>query len=151
MADGRVHRRVGAVAGAALAFAMSKGQPVWHRIIELVGGAIAGLFAGLLPDILEPAKKDPNHRRLIHGLLLNAGLITFFARRLRPCQSFLRSRADSEATLRKQAQTTGSKIWHWSLEISHRLLAGAAAGALAGYGSHLILDAFTPRSLPLIA
>ena len=150
MANGRVHKKVGAIAGIALAFVMSKGQPFWHRAIEIAGGAVGGLLTALVPDWFEPAK-SPNHRKFIHGLLFNAGLFTFCIPRLRPCQSSLRSRADREATLWKQAQTTGSKIWHWSLEISHRLLAGAAAGALAGYGSHLVLDALTHRSLPLIA
>jgi len=150
MSDGKVHKKIGVFAGIALAFAMSKGQPFWYRIIELAGGAVGGFLAALVPDWFEPAK-SPNHRKFFHGVLFNAGLIMYCIRRLRPCQSSLRSRADSEATLRKQAQTTGSKIWHGSLEISHRLLAGAAAGALAGYGSHLVLDALTHRSLPLIA
>ena len=150
MANGRAHRRIGAVAGAALAFAMSKGQPIWHRIIEIIGGAAAGLLVALLPDWFEPAN-SPYHRKFFHGLLFNAAIIGFFARKICPCQSSLRARADYEATLRKQTQTTGSIIWHFLLETSSRFLAGAAAGAIAGYGSHLVLDAFTPRSMPLIA
>jgi len=150
MANKRVHRAVGAVAGGVLALALSRGQTTFHRIIELIGGAIAGLFFGLLPDIFEPPH-SPNHRRLIHGALPNAVLIAFFACRLRPYQSSLRSQADHQAALAKQAQTTVSKAWHLSLEFLCRLLSGATAGALAGYGSHLALDVFTPRSLPPIA
>ncbi len=32
-----------------------------------------------------------------------------------------------------------------------RIVAGAMAGAAAGYASHLLLDAATPRGLPLLA
>jgi hypothetical protein len=150
MANRRTHRTVGAVAGAFLAFVLSKGQPVWHRIVELIGGTTAGLFSALLPDIFEPAD-SPNHRSLIHGVLPNTVLLVYCARRLRLCQVSLRSRADDHANLAKQAQTAGSRLWHWSVEFFCRFFAGAAAGALIGYGSHLALDAFTPRSLPPIA
>jgi len=50
-----------------------------------------------------------------------------------------------------QAQSTPARLWHAVLEFFFRLLAGAVAGALGGYSSHLALDASTPRSLPLIA
>jgi len=36
-------------------------------------------------------------------------------------------------------------------ELFWRFLAGLANGLAAGYVSHLALDAFTPRSLPLLA
>lgn len=150
MANRRAHRTVGAVAGIIAAFCLSKGQPILHRIIKIVGGAIAGLLTALVPDWFEPAN-SPNHRKFFHGLLPNAALIVFFARRIRPFQSSLRSRADGHADMARQAQTTGSKFWQCVLEFSCRLLSGAAAGAFAGYGSHLALDLITPRSLPPIA
>lgn len=150
MANKRTHRTFGVIAGAALAFALSKGQPILHRIIEIIGGSVAGLLAALMPDWFEPAD-SPNHRSLFHGLLPNALFIIYCARRLRPSQSSLRSRADDHAEMARQAQTAGSKFWHCVLEFSCRLLSGAAAGALAGYGSHLALDFVTPRSLPPIA
>lgn len=150
MANRRTHRTFGVIAGAALAFALSKGQPLLHRIFEIIGGAIAGLISALLPDMFEPAD-SPNHRSLFHGLLPNTLLIIYCARRLRPSQFSLRSRADNHADLARRAQTTGLKLWHRSLEFFCRFFAGAVAGALAGYGSHLALDAITPRSLPPIA
>jgi hypothetical protein len=150
MANRRVHRTTGAVAGIIAAFCLSKGQPLWHRVIEVFGGAVAGLLAALMPDWFEPAD-SPNHRSLFHGLLPNALFFIYCARRLRPSQSSLRARADDHAEMARQAQTAGSKFWHCLLEFSCRLLSGAAAGALSGYGSHLALDFVTPRSLPPIA
>jgi membrane-bound metal-dependent hydrolase YbcI (DUF457 family) len=150
MANRRTHRTFGVIAGVSLAFALSRGQPILRRVIELIGAAVAGLLAARVPDWFEPAD-FPNHRKLFHGLLPNALFIIYCARRLRPCQSSLRSRADSHAEMARRAQTAGLKFWHCLLEFSCRLLSGAAAGALAGYGSHLALDFITPRSLPPIA
>lgn len=57
------------------------------------------------------------------------------------------------------AVTGGGFAWVWSagqpvpnraVETAGGVLAGAVAGALGGYGSHLALDSFTPRSIPLI-
>lgn len=73
-----------------------------------------------------------------------------YASQLESIQSFFRSRADRQEALAKQAQTTVSELWHYLLELLCRLLAGAAAGVLGGYGSHLVLDSLTPQSLPLI-
>ena len=140
----------GFFAGAALAFALSKGQPLRRRIIETIGGAVGGFLAAHLPDLAEPAD-SPNHRGFFHGLLFNVLLIVFFACMLSLGQSKLRAKADHHADLACEARTPGPKLRHWSAEFFFRFLAGAAAGAWVGYGSHVALDAFTPRSLPLIA
>ena len=39
---------------------------------------------------------------------------------------------------------------HWVFWVGLRLLSGAMAGLIAGYLSHLALDACTPKSLPLL-
>ena len=43
------------------------------------------------------------------------------------------------------------RLWHALVELLCRLGAGALAGLLAGYGSHVALDEFTPACLPLLA
>jgi hypothetical protein len=40
---------------------------------------------------------------------------------------------------------------YWLVEMLWRLGAGCLNGLQAGYASHLALDMFTPRSLPLVA
>jgi hypothetical protein len=42
------------------------------------------------------------------------------------------------------------RIWHLACALVWRLLSGLLVGLVAGYASHLILDAVTPRSLPLL-
>jgi hypothetical protein len=150
MPNRSTHQGVGALAGGGLALAFSNGQSISHQIIEAIGGVVAGYYSGHFPDILEPAN-TPNHRSLAHGAAPGVALITVWAREIDSCQSFLRARADHQAALAKQAQTITSELWHLLLEFLCRVLAGAVAGALGGYGSHLVLDGFTPQSLPPIA
>jgi len=150
MSNKRTHQAVGALAGGGLALALSNGQSTPHQIIEGIGGAISGYGFGCLPDILEPPL-SPNHRSLAHGAAPGVALITICARQLESWQSYLRTQADSQAALAEQAQTIVSELWHLFLEFLYRLLAGAVAGALGGYGSHLVLDGFSPQSLPPVA
>jgi hypothetical protein len=66
-------------------------------------------------------------------------------------QRALRERAEEQVELRDSADTTLANIWHGILELVFRLLAGAVVGFPTGYASHLLLDATTPKCLPLIA
>ena len=66
-------------------------------------------------------------------------------------QTRLRAEAARRATLRASAATPVQCLWQALLEILCRLGAGALAGLLGGYDSHIALDAFTPASLPLLA
>jgi hypothetical protein len=67
-----------------------------------------------------------------------------------PIQSWLRERAESHAEARVAASSLAEQIWHLICEALLRLLTGAVAGFPAGYASHLTLDFFTARSLPLV-
>lgn len=158
MPNGRTHQVAGAVAGGGLALVRSAaaGQPVAHRAVEAAGGALAGLGRGMRPDILEPAT-HPGHRSVVHGAGPAVTLGILAARHLDSWQASLSARAERQAAaLAMQSPTTAAQLWNAFLgtrssSSSSRLLAGAVAGALSGHGSHLALDGFTPRSLPLIA
>lgn len=150
MPSKNTHKVAGAVAGGGLALIKSAGQPVSHQITEAIGGAVAGYGFGRLPDIFEPAN-SPNHRSFGHSVTTELILSGVGVREVDSWQSFLRTHADRQAALATRAQTTTTELWHLFLEFICRLLAGAVAGAFAGFGSHLALDAFTVQSLPLIA
>lgn len=49
------------------------------------------------------------------------------------------------------ADNEAVRLWHTILASLWQMAAGALAGALAGYLSHLALDATTPKGLPLVA
>jgi membrane-bound metal-dependent hydrolase YbcI (DUF457 family) len=87
--------------------------------IVLIGAAVGGQF-GLLPDMLEPAKKDKwRHRKFFHSYTLLA-LIVWFT---------------------YQTET--------NFEL-HDLTRHFFTVAAAGYLSHLLLDSRTPSGLPWI-
>ena len=81
-----------------------------------------GIVFGKLPDVLEPSLKNPHHRQFFHCLAV-LSLIGYETK----------------------------KVYDWqpkgTLESIVRCLALSAG---AGYMSHLLLDAMTSRSLPLL-
>ena len=143
------HQTVGILAGGGVALVLSNGQSTPNQLTECVGGALAGYIFGRVPDMLDPPL-SPNHRSLAHGVAPGTTLMGAYTSQLDSIQSFFRSHADRQDALAKQAQTTVSELWHYFLELLCRFLAGAAAGVLGGYGSHLVLDSFSPQSLPLV-
>ena len=150
MPNGRTHRVVGAAAGSAYALYRAGHQAPAHALIETLGGALAGAVGARLPDVLDPPL-HPRHRSLAHGLVPVAVAGRVGAMALDRCQVRLRAEAEHRASLRRAAVTPLQRVWHAIVEVLCRLGAGAMAGLLAGYGSHVALDAFTPASIPLVA
>ena len=88
--------------------------------MPLAAGAL-GAGCTNLPDILEPAT-SPNHRKVFHSVACAVVLIAGF-----------------------------KKAWDWEPDDSAgRVLRFVALAGIAGYLTHLALDATTKRSLPLI-
>jgi len=81
-----------------------------------------GAFLGRLPDMIEPALGNPNHRQFFHSVaalgLLAAGM---------------------------------RKVYHWEPQDEvEKILRGVLLVGGAAYLSHLALDALTSRSLPFV-
>ena len=141
------HAQVGALAGVGAAAFRSRHAPAEHRILETVGGAIGGLCGGLLPDLIEPAE-TPNHRSIAHSAIAGGALTLA---RLAEWQAACRTAADNSTKLsllhpigspERSSAEWDALLW--------RLFAGFLVGLVAGYASHLALDAGTPRGLPFI-
>lgn len=120
MANGLAHAVTGGLSGLSVDL-LDPDRSDNPAASPLVATAVGGFF-GKLPDILEPALNNPHHRQFCHSLLV---LI---------------------------AVGYGvKKAWEWepkdSFEEVFRVIALCAG---AGYISHLVLDGFTPRSLPLL-
>jgi hypothetical protein len=142
-----VHFQVGAVVGGGNALYMSYGQPTWHVVAETAGGLLGGIAGGLLPDHID-VPSDPWHRAEAHSVAITGMVGLFVSEHLADWQALLRSHADHIAMMRTQSPGPLQEFLLWLGECACRLLAGAIAGVLAGYASHLLLDTFTPRSLP---
>ena len=81
-----------------------------------------GAFCGKLPDILEPALNNPHHRQFFHSfaMLIAVGYGV-------------------------------KKVYEWQPENNlDAFVRGVVLFAGAGYVSHLLLDATTPCSLPIL-
>ncbi len=120
MANGMTHSIVGGLSGLAVSLCDTDdyGRSTHNPVLTTA----VGTFFGKLPDILEPALKNPHHRQFCHSVTvlvtLGYGL---------------------------------KKVYEWKpkddVEGVFRCLALCAG---VGYISHLLLDASTPRSLPLL-
>lgn len=65
-------------------------------------------------------------------------------------QAWLRSQAQAYADQQLSALSPLEQLWYAFLEFLCRLGAGALAGVLGGYASHLVLDSLTPACLPIL-
>jgi len=84
--------------------------------------AAVGAVSGRLPDILEPALRNPHHRQFFHSFVVLVAAGYGF-----------------------------KKVYEWKPEGNlEALVRGVLLFAGAGYISHLLLDATTARSLPII-
>jgi inner membrane protein len=112
------------LAGAAVALAVTlnddpeKTSPLHHPLAAIPTGA----FLGKVPDWLEPALKNPNHRQFFHSIL-TLGLVG-----------------------------VGTyKIYQWEPKDNfEKIIRGLLLIGGVAYLSHLVLDATTRRSLPLV-
>lgn len=150
MSDGRTHRAIGTLTGGGFALAKAQQQRPEHLLLELLGGLVAGNLGARLPDEFDPPT-HPGHRSLAHGIAPVAAVGRAAVRGLDGAQLRLRAEADRRAALRASATTRLQRLWQAVLEILCRLGAGALAGLLGGYGSHVALDALTPAGLRLLA
>ena len=74
MANSKTHALVGLGVGVGLYLIWCKAADRKVDLGETLLAGCAGLFMGLLPDILEPAL-DPNHRRFFHSWSITALII----------------------------------------------------------------------------
>lgn len=147
MADRAVHHAWGVGTGLAAGLIFAPQEDTGGLVAELVGAGVGGAIGGRLADVLEPAL-SPNHRRIAHSGLAAAGLFRAahagWPTRCRELAGVCRTRSADFGRTVEQRQNDRLE------ELSWRFLAGLVEGFLAGYASHLVLDAGTPKGLPLL-
>jgi len=150
MPNRAVHVLTSGLVGGAYAFKQAGSQAGPAAALETLGGLGGGYLGGRLPDLLDPPD-CPNHRARAHSLLVGGVLIDLCQGQLEAWQRTCRDWAE-KLTARKAAAAPGSPeaFLLGVAEVACRLLAGFLAGLLAGYLTHLGLDALTPASLNVI-
>jgi membrane-bound metal-dependent hydrolase YbcI (DUF457 family) len=157
----KAHRIVGTASGGIYAAHRARNQVGLNHLSEVLGGCVGGYVGGRAPDVLEPAISSW-HRGTFHSATAGAGIVSL-TQALSAWVDFCRAQAiNARAVPTKAVETlTGivyvpqprngiEKFFSNLLELFWSFLAGLTNGFVAGYGSHLALDAFTPRSIPIL-
>ncbi len=151
MADRKTHLRVGALAGVGVGLYAARNLNDWPAVARILGAILGSIAGAALPDVFEPALHSW-HRRSFHswGALAGTAGVT-----LGPPVALRRWIAEREAAaeqarLQREALPKGhpDRAGLWLAEMFEHFLVAAALGLPAGYASHLILDAGSPRGLP---
>ena len=149
MADRRKHRQVGAIFGFLFTLSILDDQEATPHSVEMMGGLLGGIFGGMLPDLIEPPS-HPGHRSIAHALLPIGGAGIFVVPNLQSCQHLCRREAAQCRLFHRMSRNETERL-RWEVEeLIWRYAAGVIPGIVAGYLSHLLLDAATPRGLPLL-
>jgi membrane-bound metal-dependent hydrolase YbcI (DUF457 family) len=145
------HDEAGIAAGAILSLVLAlkscaRGEE-WDVVAQVLGGAVGGKLGSRLPDLIEPPTSSW-HRSAAHSLVATAAVATAglaksngLAERLRVAARDARIRSDENPNVRAMQMV---------LRLLNSFGAGVATGIPAGYVSHTLLDAATPRSIPFI-
>lgn len=102
MPNANVHVPVGMMVGGASAYVMSpKDAPLVERLIETLGGVLAGSIGARIPDWIDPPA-DPNHRCIAHSVMTAVGLGAIGVTKAREWQVYFRDEATAFRQLWEQ-------------------------------------------------
>ena len=141
------HVAAGVAAGIAAGVVTARHLADEDRFLHVAFAGIGGAIGGVVPDWLEPGT-HPNHRNVFHSLLAAGGVTAAVLANWQASCHGAAARCLGRAQLSPAGSSERSneqmKAFLW------RALAGLIIGFLAGYTSHLALDAGTATSLPLL-
>lgn len=150
MSNRDIHDTVGILSGAGFAAWSAREERLEHLATEIGGGAVGGLLGSRGPDMVDPPT-SPNHRSFGHGVAPCAGMIALALQELPKLQSYLREEAAKHQRAAVNTDSVALQLLRQAWAFVLHFISGAAAGAVAGYVSHLVEDAGTPSGLPVVA
>ena len=149
MPSRQTHVNFGTLVGISTATYRARSQNGICALAEILGGAVGGRLGGQLPDRIEPATSS-YHRGPAHSYSAGAAMLSLGKSSVEWCESGCRAGAERFRQQRHESSDNWTRILYFFCEVALHFVAGAVTGAAAGYVSHLLLDARTPRGLPLI-
>ncbi len=123
---------IGGLAALTRCLASGSAESVLDVIVEVAGGMAGGKLGSRIPDGLEPPT-SPHHRSTMHSVAITASVAYGGLKHAAPAANKL-TRAVDDPVARA--------LVHF--------LAGVMTGTPAGYVSHTLADAGTPRGIPLL-
>lgn len=151
MPDKKTHLGIGALVGVGVGVYIARDRRDWPVVARILGAMLGSMAGAALPDALEPALHSW-HRGSFHswGALLGTSGVTLAPPVALPRWMREREAAAERSRLEREALPAGhpDRPGLWLAEMFEHILVAAVPGLLAGYASHLILDATSPRGLP---
>jgi hypothetical protein len=158
------HKAVGTAVGMLYSAHQAEDQTLPNIVAEMIGGTIGGKAGGVLPDVIEPAISSW-HRGTAHCATV-AVAVAYGARTVvSDWEKFWREKGNechNRAIAQKMVPSplqpnvsisvpTGplTQLLFTIVELFCHFMAGLGNGFAAGYVSHIALDTFTPRSVPM--
>jgi membrane-bound metal-dependent hydrolase YbcI (DUF457 family) len=149
MASAKTHEVVGVFVGLLVtAYSTPGNQQLSEAALRVLGGVLGGIVGAKAPDTLEPALSS-RHRSMFHSWSIAATALVSHSQ----IGSTLQNREETITRLKvMRASAKDHDRQRLSAEIAmQQFIAGFLPAFIAAYCSHLVLDAGTPRGLPLIA
>ena len=143
------HVAVAIPVGVAFSLSKSRHTNTLQSFLEVIGGGIGGALGGVFPDRID-LPTDPHHCGMAHGIVPALHFGSLAVQHLDTGQQWLRNQAEFCRQARLCVGSPALALWYGFWEWVFRLLAGALAGFVAGYASHVILDFQTPDRLPVV-
>ena len=144
MPNADFHCRIAVLSGSAVALTLAPRDPR-AALFEVLGG----LLGGSAPDVFDPPT-SPRHRSVGHGVFTSGAALVWLARQVPRLQAELRQPRSSRRAFAVK-HPAGPREASGPFDPVGHFLAGVAAGFVAGYASHLVLDGMTPAGLPAFA
>lgn len=150
MPNAMTHGRIGAVSGLAATFLIPDDLPPDARLTVCAAALVGGHVGGGIPDLIEPAL-HAWHRAFFHSAAAGTGVIWLGTTSVvTATRRLLDEAAQVRAHRLALAASDPTRNDLWLHEHVRYVLVGLLIGLTAGYVSHLVADATTPRSLPVL-
>ncbi|MGA1795277.1 MAG: metal-dependent hydrolase [bacterium] len=150
MPSRKTHFPVAVAIGALAAAARTNDKHGEFNLCVIVGGGVGASISAMWPDILEPAL-SPRHRKIAHSVATGTSIFKLAVDAITKWESYWRRIAIQATEHRGDPnKTPGERLMLLGVEVFASILVGLLVGLAAGYISHLVLDGFTPASLPLL-
>jgi hypothetical protein len=154
MPDNATHQRAADLAGLGIGLYSASELEGWPALCRILGCVVDAKLAAALPDLLEPAISSW-HRGSLHSYGALASGVTVAGRPPAWARDWIAAREQAADRARRERESLQTdhpdRAGLWLAEMAEHFAIGVLVGAPpGGYVSHLLLDAGSPRGLPLL-